>query len=114
MTKIYGHKFPSAYGESDDGTWRKGLSDMTTEQIAHGITECLKRHDPWPPTLPEFRAMCKPNTPAYHKPFPKMLDQPRDPSIAERELSRMKRIVKPAEQDEESIAEREALQAEGA
>lgn len=109
MTRCYGHKWTSAYGETDDGTWQKGLVDLTPEQIAHGIGECLKRHDPWPPTLPEFRAMAKPNTPAYHRPFPKLIEQERHPEIAERELAKMKSITRG---DEEADAERKAIQEE--
>lgn len=55
---MYGHKWTSAYGETDDGTWIKGLAGLSLEQISHGLRECLKRNDPWPPSLPEFRAMC--------------------------------------------------------
>lgn len=112
MARMFGHKWISAYGETDDGTWLKGLSDLTPEQIAHGIGECLKQRDPWPPTLPEFRAMAKPNTPAYHKPFPKLLEQERHQEVAERELAKMKTIVRP--EDDQSTAERQALQEEGA
>lgn len=95
MTRIYGHRFPSAYGESDDGTWLKGLYGITPEQVAHGIGECLKRQDPWPPSLSEFRAMCKPIIPAYHRPFPKLPAPEANPEIASRELSIMKGLVKP-------------------
>lgn len=63
MTEIYGHKWTSAYGdeagpEGAAGTWAKGLAGVTVEQVAEGITACLVSADPWPPTLPEFRAMC--------------------------------------------------------
>jgi hypothetical protein len=98
MCRIYGHKWTSAYGETDDGTWLKGMSDITPEQVAHGLSECLKRQDPWPPTLPEFRAMAKPNTPAYHKPFPKMLSRPwANEEVAEKAIGDLKKIVRKEE-----------------
>lgn len=69
MTAIYGHKWASAYGETDaDDTWAIGLHDVSPEQLAEGLRGCLERTDPWPPTLPEFRALCKPEPkPAYHE-----------------------------------------------
>jgi len=93
MIHMYGHKWTSSYGEADDGTWFSGLRDLTTEQIQHGMRECLKREDAWPPTLPEFRQLANPNTPAYHLPFPKMPKPIVNMEIAEREMSKMKKIV---------------------
>lgn len=58
MARMYGHKWVSAYGERDDGTWASGLAELTLQQLATGVRGCLKRTDPWPPTLPEFRVLC--------------------------------------------------------
>jgi hypothetical protein len=63
MAEIYGHKWVSAYGDSSDadgaaGTWAKGLAGITPQQVAEGLKACVVSSDPWPPTLPEFRAMC--------------------------------------------------------
>jgi hypothetical protein len=68
MVAIYGHKWASAYGdacEADDGkltvagdTWQRGLTGVTEYQIADGLESCLTSADPWPPTLPAFRALC--------------------------------------------------------
>lgn len=60
MAMIYGHKWVSSYGEADDGTWLSGLHDVTTEQVGAGLEKCRTSTDPWPPTLPQFRAMCLP------------------------------------------------------
>lgn len=65
MAKMYGHRWVSSYGETDDGTWRTGLHGLTPIQIGTGITKCLERRprdgsEDWPPTLNEFRAMCLP------------------------------------------------------
>ncbi len=60
MAKIYGHKWVSSYGETDDGSWLSGLHDVTPEQVSVGLESCRVRNDPWPPSLPEFRAMCLP------------------------------------------------------
>ncbi len=62
MTEIYGHKWTKAHGDNDKhGTWLSGLGDVTPEQIAKGFRTCLTRTDAWPPSLPEFRAMCLPS-----------------------------------------------------
>lgn len=62
MAEIYGHKWVSAYGE-DAGkgaglTWAKGLSGLGPQKIARGLEAALVSAEPWPPTLPEFRALC--------------------------------------------------------
>ena len=64
MAMIYGHKWVSSYGEADDGTWSTGLYDVDREGLSRGL-EALRLSDKeWPPSLPEFRELCKkPNTP---------------------------------------------------
>ena len=81
MAQIYGHRWVSAYGyvANDDNeltgtanTWGHALS-------IHGITErdlkrafrALLTKDGWPPTLPEFIALCKASKPlaSYHRPY---------------------------------------------
>ena len=68
MAALYHHRWSSALGDmpqSDDGaltvagdTWSRGLAGITPDQIGLGIDACMTRSDPWPPTLPEFRALC--------------------------------------------------------
>lgn len=68
MAAIYGHKWSSAYGElpeDDNGkattagdTWRRGLMGIPSAALGIGLNACVVSADPWPPTLPEFRAMC--------------------------------------------------------
>lgn len=62
LGEIYGHKWTSAYGDKATGsaaqTWAKGLGGLTALQVADGLKSCLANPDPWPPTLPEFRARC--------------------------------------------------------
>lgn len=62
MSECYGHRWTSAYGEDAGAgaglTWTKGLAKLTNEQLARGITQAIASADPWPPTLPAFRAMC--------------------------------------------------------
>ena len=63
MAEIYGHRWTSSYGDEADeagtaGTWAKGLAGITPQQLAAGLKASIASADPWPPTLPEFRARC--------------------------------------------------------
>ena len=62
MVELYGHRWISVHGEgATDGsaeTWAKGLAGLAPEQIATGVEACIAAGASWPPTLPEFRAMC--------------------------------------------------------
>lgn len=63
MAEIYGHRWTASFGANPDsegaaGTWAKGLAGITPAQLAYGLKACITSSDPWPPTLPEFRAMC--------------------------------------------------------
>lgn len=103
MGQIYGHRWFSAYGEyaQADGratntveTWRKGLAGITPEQVAAGLEACLAQGAEWPPTLPEFRKLCKPTAAPYHQAFPKALPaSPSDPAVAEDAITKMRRSV---------------------
>ena len=72
FTHLYGHKFSAAFGESaanPDGsltdvahTWAGGLRGITGAQLAAGLRTCIASGDAWPPSLPEFRAMCLPRS----------------------------------------------------
>jgi hypothetical protein len=68
MAAIYGYRWTSAYGErcDDDAgvltiagdTWQRGLDAVGEQRIGTGLNACVICADPWPPTLPQFRAMC--------------------------------------------------------
>lgn len=64
MTQIYAHRWTAPHGESPDAegssaeTWAKGLAGLSGAHLAAGLRACITRADPWPPTLPEFRALC--------------------------------------------------------
>ena len=71
MSRIYGHRWTSAFGAKDDSTWLRGLRDMTPAQVGHGLSRCAThRADGWPPTLPEFRALCTPTAEDLGLPTP--------------------------------------------
>lgn len=62
MAAIYGHRWTSSYGDDPGSmagdTWAAGLSGLTGAQLARGLEACVASSDPWPPSLPDFRAMC--------------------------------------------------------
>ena len=60
MTSMYGHKWTSVHGLDDgNGVWSKALGGITGAQIAKGMQECLEQKLEWPPSAPQFRAMCE-------------------------------------------------------
>ena len=65
---MYGHKFTSAYGDVPSETWSRALAGATGSDIAQGIKACFQRQDTWPPTLPEFVEMCRPNARSLYFP----------------------------------------------
>lgn len=62
MVEMFGHRWTTSFGDNPRAvagqTWAMGLAGLTADQIAAGISACMASADPWPPTLPEFRAMC--------------------------------------------------------
>lgn len=60
MARIYGYKWSSQYGVEDDGTWSVGLRDLTEDEVFNGLEACMKATGEWPPALPEFRRLCRP------------------------------------------------------
>lgn len=45
--------------ESAMKVWQQGLEGITSEEIRRGVGACLFSGKPWPPTLPEFRDLCR-------------------------------------------------------
>ncbi|WP_369916511.1 hypothetical protein AB8810_10995 [Xanthomonas sp. NCPPB 3005] len=62
MSEIYGTRWTSSYGADPSTgagrTWAKGLAGIGVQRLGDGLAACLAAADPWPPTLPEFRARC--------------------------------------------------------
>jgi len=68
MTRNYGKKWITEFGEfcDEDGNvsptvthWAQMLSRIPLTRIERGMTKCVQeRKSPFPPTLPEFYALC--------------------------------------------------------
>ncbi|MBI5138030.1 MAG: hypothetical protein HZA24_11940 [Nitrospirae bacterium] len=68
MIEIYGHRWTSQYGEIPEPgsgnpamtTWARGLLGIPAAHVALGLHKLVRAHEPWPPSLPAFRALCQP------------------------------------------------------
>lgn len=60
LAQMYPGKFLDSIADigATKVTWGEGLAGISAEEIRRGLYGCLKK--PWPPTLPEFRALCRP------------------------------------------------------
>ena len=62
-------------------TWACGLAGLSAEDLRRGLAALMEREDPWPPSLPELRGLCRPKAEAAcHRPY---LALPRPPSSRE-------------------------------
>lgn len=60
MTDLYGHKWTSVHGDRDDtDNWGKAMYGITKHQMAGAVKALMVSGDPWPPSAPEFRALCE-------------------------------------------------------
>lgn len=69
MAACFGHKWVSSYGAMPSETWLAGLIDMTPRELQTGLVSALTWEQEWPPTLPQFRALCRPRREAAHQVF---------------------------------------------
>lgn len=62
MAEIFGHRWTSTFGETPDSgaglTWSQALKGMSAAQLRRGVAAAALGPNAWPPTLPEFRALC--------------------------------------------------------
>lgn len=75
MIESFGHKWTSNFGFAPNQSWKDGLADMTVADIKTGLANLKAWHDDdgWPPTLLQFRDLCKPHSSPAHeiyKPLP--------------------------------------------
>lgn len=66
MTRAYGHKFVSHFGNQDNGIWFEVLADLTKDDLTYGFFKSMRslncteltNHESWPPNVKEFRSFC--------------------------------------------------------
>jgi hypothetical protein len=97
MTEIYGHKWSSSYGETPSETWSRGISGMSFDELKRGLSECLNSGNAWPPSLPEFLAMCKPTkreNAAMYRNVPQLPAPVSDKATAAANLAKLRQMVR--------------------
>ena len=67
MALMYGHKFMSLYGDTDvkieaEREWGRSLSGFNLDDIKRGLDKCVDEYPSWPPTIGEFKNLCKFNS----------------------------------------------------
>ena len=85
--------------------WTKALGGLTAEQIKHGLSQLENAHPKYPPTLLEFRRLCRKvginefgldYVPAYYREtrHERLLDAPRDEALAKQHLGRLREALR--------------------
>jgi hypothetical protein len=64
MMARYTHKWTSQFAADTDmklakSVWADGLSGLANDQIKQALDMCIDEYPSWPPTLGEFKALCK-------------------------------------------------------
>lgn len=60
MASMFGHRWVSSYGAKvdPDRVWQSALRGMTETMVKRGLSHVAQSGLEWPPSAPEFRAMC--------------------------------------------------------
>lgn len=104
MSEIYGHKWVSQFGEVCDlngdlasaaQTWSQGLATIPLEAISTGFSALVEKGNEWPPSLPEFLALCQPEKPLapYHRIATALPPPEVDEQIARESLAKIRKIL---------------------
>jgi len=97
MTDMYGTRWTSQYGETPLSTWRLGLDGLSAADVGVGIEACAKSGSAWPPSLPEFRSMAKPNRAPHLRSVDTVSKLPppgtRDRERARENIARMRELL---------------------
>jgi len=76
MEDRYGTLWADRYGAFPRArvmqTWARDLADMTRDELARGLAAC--RNLRYPPTLPEFRSLCRPPV-SYERAYVEAVEQ---------------------------------------
>jgi hypothetical protein len=84
MEDRYGSLWAERYGAFPRArvmrTWAEDLADMSRDELARGVAACRDRK--YPPTLPEFRELCRPSI-DYEQAFLEAVEQMRKRATGE-------------------------------
>ncbi|NCF83884.1 MAG: hypothetical protein GWP74_19990 [Proteobacteria bacterium] len=69
---MYGNRWSASFGNFDQNdTWLAVLQGLTPQQIADGLAATPKTYPEWPPTVGQFRGLCRGTTEPAHRALPK-------------------------------------------
>jgi hypothetical protein len=92
--------------------WADAISDLSDEQVEHGIRAARDEYPDWPPTIGQFRALCRQGSndaldweqqSAGRDPFPRMPEiksTPEGEAIARAAFAQLQEIMSKARSDE--------------
>ena len=69
MTETFGHAWTSSYGIEPSAAWVDGLADMTLDDVRRGLQAVRDWAERFPPTLPQFRELCRPAQSPAHRDY---------------------------------------------
>lgn len=58
LTKQFGARWASQYGDCDDGTWASALRGVDSQTLGQALGRVALSGSEFPPSLPEFLAIC--------------------------------------------------------
>lgn len=70
---------------------------MSFDELKRGLSECLNSGNAWPPSLPEFLAMCKPTkreNAAMYRNVPQLPAPVSDKATAAANLAKLRQLVR--------------------
>jgi len=85
--------------------WTQALGDLSAEQIRYGLAQLERAHPKYPPTLFEFRNLCRKRgvnefgldyVPKYHREHrhERLIDKPRDEALAKQHLGKLREALR--------------------
>lgn len=97
MQTIYGRQWAAAIGGDQKAyqaalaQWGRALARYEVDDVGRAIDTAQRHYVDWPPTLPQFVALCR--RPACHRELPKALPKPRNKSKAAEAIRELKSII---------------------
>lgn len=99
LTSIYPHRWASQFRsaemlEAAKREWAFELGEFSREDIGRALHMAKRQYIDWPPTLPQFRALCRQYASAAHRPFDKAkaLTKKPDPAVGKRAVREMMKV----------------------
>ena len=74
--------------------WAQGLKGADPHRIKSALEQLQISGEKWPPSLPEFLALCKPKMAACHQPFLPAPEKKVNKELANRHLNELRAILR--------------------